>query len=136
MANVYFVFQKPESEYHDLPFERYDFPVSIPNGRNLKIGDLMIFDLTSKGAQAINGDKNRRLTGLAVVGEIIEYKSNEGEIRRIATYLWHLKFSQAMCFDDFGGDVLKQNPQHSICAVKQELVLDFMIKILMITNKK
>ena len=50
MSNVYFVFQKPESAYHDLPFERYDFPVSIPNGRNLTTGDLVVFDLTSKGA--------------------------------------------------------------------------------------
>jgi hypothetical protein len=135
MSNVYFVFQKPESEYHDSPFERYDFPISIPNGRNLKVGDLLVFDLTSKGAQQINGDKYLRLTGFGVVGEIIEYKNHIDEIRRIATYSWHKKFEKALSFDDFGGADIKVNAQHSICAIKQESVVGFLIQLLELLNK-
>jgi hypothetical protein len=135
MSNVYFVFQKPESAYHDLPFERYDFPVSIPNGRNLTTGDLVVFDLTSKGAQLINGNKELRLTGFGVVGEIIEYQTDEGEIRRIATYSWHHKFNVALGFKDFGSDDLKVNAQHSICAIKNDMVVDFMINLLKLISK-
>lgn len=130
MQNVYFVFQKPESAYHDLPFERYDYPVSIPNGRKLKIGDLVIFDLTSKGAQKVNGNKEKRITGFGVIGDIFDYQSDNDEHRRIATYSWHYKFPKAMSFNDFGGDLIKLNAQHSISSVRSELVVGFLIKLL------
>jgi hypothetical protein len=135
MANIYFVFQKPESAYHDLPFERYDYPVSIPNGRNLMTGDLVVFDLTSKGAQLINGNKDLRITGFGVIGDIIEYQTDGGEIRRIATYSWHYKFPKAMGFRDFGNVDLKVNAQHSICAIRNDAVVDFMLKLLKLMNK-
>ena len=130
MASVFFIFQKPESVYHDMPFERYDYPVSIPNGQKLQIEDLVVFDLTSKGALNLYKNKHKRITGFAEISEIIEYQSKEGEIRRIASYSWFYKFDEAISYEELGDNNLRANPQHSICAVTDEKKIGLLINLL------
>ena len=130
MSNVFFIFQKPESMYHDEPFERYDYPISIPNGQKLQVGDLVVFDLTSKGAIAANGNKEKRITGFAEIAEIVDYRSTNLELRRIAIYSWYYKFEFAVSYEELGGSDLRVNVQNSICAIKEDLKISFLINLL------
>jgi len=46
--NIFLVSQNPDSKYNDVEGQHYDYPTSIPNGKQIKVGDCLIFVLSSK----------------------------------------------------------------------------------------
>ena len=47
---VFLVLQKPFSKYSDVRGHGYEYPTSIPNGRNIEEGDYLVCCLTKKNA--------------------------------------------------------------------------------------
>jgi hypothetical protein len=100
--NIFIVNQNPDSKYNDEEGRHYDFPTSIPNGRQIKLGDVFIFNLAAKIAKKQKlGDK--RLTGIAKIDNITFYNQN-GKEMALASYYWYKKFETPLSFEDIGGD--------------------------------
>ena len=100
--NIFIVNQNPDSFYNDVEGEHYDYPSVIPNGRQIKVGDYLIFNLSAKSANKKKlGDK--RLTGIALIGDILVH-NQEGKQMALATYEWYKKFAIPLSFNNIGGD--------------------------------
>jgi hypothetical protein len=128
--NIFIVNLNPESEYNDKEGERYDYPLSIPNGRQISIGDILIFNLPYKIAKKMNlGDK--RLTGIAKIDHIEEYLL-KGKKMALASYEWYKEFKTPLSFSDIGGDP-RNNDNNSMNKVDSNLntlILSNIIKTL------
>ncbi len=49
--NIFIVNQNPDSKYNDVEGQYYNYPTSIPNGKQVKVGDYLIFSLSSLSAK-------------------------------------------------------------------------------------
>jgi hypothetical protein len=88
--NVFIVNQNPNSIYDDLEGKRYQYPKRIPCGRQISIGDFLVFNLSKKVAlksKFIDG----RITDIAKISDITSY-NEQGKEMGIATYDWYKKF--------------------------------------------
>ena len=100
--NIFIVSQNPESKYNDVEGQHYDYPTSIPNGRQIKIGDCLIFCLSSKYSKQLNlGGK--RIIGISLIDAITIYNQAEKQMA-LASYGWFRKFKVPLSFNDIGGD--------------------------------
>ena len=109
--NIFLVNQKPDSKWDDKECERYNFSASIPNGQQIRSGDILIVNLPKKYAQKMNyGDK--RIVGIGEIDEVVLYKF-KGEQMKYAVYSWYKKFDPPLMFDDIGGDP-RSNIQHAM----------------------
>jgi hypothetical protein len=130
MTEIYVIFQKNDSRYNDLEWECYEYPENIPNGLKLKPGDLVVFDLTSKEAKKIHGEKSLRLIGIAEIGKITEIQKDGNSRNRLASYNWVYRFPEPIKYDDIGGTIIRKNNQHSICGIKDDYKLNILKYIL------
>jgi len=122
--NIFIVIQDPDSKYNDEVGMRYDYPTSIANGKQIKIGDLLIFILSSKSAKKLKlGDK--RITGISRIDSITLYNSQTKEMA-IASYEWYKQFEQPLSFEDLGGD-----PRSNISNSINRISLEFQVEILL-----
>lgn len=104
------VLQKQYSEYEDEEGISYKYPLSIPNGRQIKPGDYLICTLTSR--EAVN---KKRIFGIGRVSDIEE----SGNGRATASYGWYKEFEEPYTFDEIGGDP-RNNGTNSINRVPDE----------------
>ena len=74
--NIFIVNQNPESNYNDSEGEFYNYPTSIPNGKQVGVGDLLLFLLSSKSALKLNLGESR-VTGIAKIDDITFYDQFE-----------------------------------------------------------
>ena len=116
--NIFIVNQNPHSEYNDKDGERYDYPLSIPNGRQISIGDILIFNLSYKFAKKMKLGEFR-LTGIAKIDHIEEYLL-KGNKMALATYAWYKEFKKPLSFDEIGGDP-RNNDNNSMNKVDNSL---------------
>ena len=64
--NIFIVNQNPDSIYDDVDGERYQYPTSIPCGRQININDYLIFNYSKKSSLKLGlGDK--RIYGIAKI---------------------------------------------------------------------
>src|SRR4051794_13455068 len=77
-VRAWMVLQAEQSIYGDSTGEHYEYPPSIPNGRQMRAGDLVVCINSSKDAV-----DSRRVFGVATIGEIVDLSP---EMRR-AVYL-------------------------------------------------
>lgn len=99
--NIYLVSQNPDSNYNDSAGEHYDYPTSIPNGKQIKVGDLLLFALSSKAALKLKFGEGR-ITGIAKIDNITSY-SLVGKQMAIASYEWFKMFETPLSFEQIGG---------------------------------
>ena len=125
--NIYLVSQNPDSNYNDSEGKHYDYPTSIPNGKQLKVGDLLLFALSSKSAVKQNFG-NQRITGIAKIDNITLYNQVNKQMA-IASYEWFKKFESPLSFEDIGGDS-RLNIQHSINKISEEMYLEILLQII------
>lgn len=125
--NIYLVSQNPDSNYNDSEGKHYDYPTSIPNGKQLKVGDLLLFALSSKSAVKLNFG-NHRITGIAKIDNITLYNQVNKQMA-IASYEWFKKFESPLSFEDIGGDP-RLNIQHSINKISEEMYLEILLQII------
>jgi len=127
--NIFIVNQNPTSNYNDEVGKRYDYPTSIPNGKMINAGDILIFNLSKKYSNKLN-NKEKRLTGIAIVDTITLYKENRKQ-KAIASYSWYYGFKIPISFDEIGGD-LRLNKTNSINKIKDDLKLTVLLNIIKI----
>lgn len=107
---TWIVLQKQVSEYADEEGVSYNYPLHIPNGKQIKPGDYLICCMTSK--EALEG---KRVFGIGRVSEV-EIQDNG---RATATYGWYREFDEPYTFDELGGDP-RSNQTNSINRVSEE----------------
>ena len=73
---VFVVNQNPNSIYEDVEGERYQYPKRIPCGRQIDVGDFLVFNLSKKAATKL-GLANKRITGIARISELVDYKQKK-----------------------------------------------------------
>jgi hypothetical protein len=127
--NLYIVNQNPQSNYNDKEGVEYEFPTKIPNGKNIKTGDKLIFNLSKKVAQKLNLS-NCTITGIARVDKVVQFQIQGKEMAK-ATYTWYKKFQNNISFEDIGGDI-RNNKTNSINKVPVEQSLEFLLSLLKI----
>ena len=126
--NLFLVSQNPDSKYNDVEGQHYDYPTSIPNGKQIKVGDCLIFILSSKSARQLNlGDS--RITGIAKIDNITLYNHKDKQMA-LASYEWYKKFESPISFDNIGGDPRTNinNAMNKIAADRQAEILLQIIK--------
>ncbi len=125
--NIFIVNQNPDSSYNDQEGKHYDYPTSIPCGRQIKIGDYLLFNLSKKWAKKFSfGDK--RLIGIAKIDEITIYMQNDKEMA-LASYEWYKKFEDPLTFEQIGGEI-RSNTNNSMNKIEQERVNEVLINII------
>ena len=100
--NIFLVSQNPDSKYNDVEGQHYDYPTSIPNGKQIRVGDCLIFCLSSKSAKQLNLGDNR-ITGIAKIDNITIY-NQENKQMALASYEWFKKITTPLSFKNIGGD--------------------------------
>jgi hypothetical protein len=125
--NIFLVIQNPESKYNDEFGKRYDYPTSIPNGKQISVGDCLIFMVNSKSAQKLKFG-NKRIIGLGKIDEITLYNVKEKEMA-LASYEWYKKFDPPLSFQEIGGDP-RINEQHSMNKIDNERYLEILLQII------
>ncbi|RIV42163.1 HNH endonuclease [Flagellimonas pelagia] len=100
---TWLVLHNEHSDYGDIIGEIYEFPIGIPNSKQIKIGDTLVFCLTKKSSES-----NKRILGF---GQIIQLEprppmaNDKHKRERFAAYLTdYRKFNPLLSFDDIGGD--------------------------------
>ena len=88
--NFFIVNQNQESAYEDEVGKRYHYPRSIPNGKKIAVGDVLIFNMSKSDARK-KGDENKRISGIAKIENIDLFIQNRKE-HAIATYEWFVGF--------------------------------------------
>jgi hypothetical protein len=127
MMNIFIVNQNPDSTYNDQEGKHYDYPTSIPCGRQINIGDYLLFNLSKKWAKKLNlGDK--RLTGIAKIDEITIYNQNDKEMA-LASYEWFKEFNTPLTFEQIGGE-MRSNINNAMNKIDHEKVNEILIKII------
>ena len=124
---IFIVNQNPDSRYNDIEGKQYDYPRSIPNGKQIKIGDCLIFSLSAKSAKQKKLG-NKRLTGIAKIDDITLYSQKEKQMA-LASYEWHRKFSTPLSFEDIGGDP-RTNINNAINKIEKDRYLPILIQII------
>ncbi len=125
--DIFIVNQNPDSKYNDEEGKRYDYPTSIANGKQIKIGDILIFNLSSKSSKKQNLG-NKRIIGIAKIDSIIKYDTGTKEMS-IASYEWYKKFEQPLSFEEIGGDP-RTNISNSINRIPTEFQVDILINLI------
>lgn len=117
---TWLVLQKQESEYSDEEGICYNYPLSIPNGRQIQPGDYLICSLTSKEAE-----EGKRIFGIGRIDDI-----EEGEDKKAtAFYGWYREFDEPHTFEDIGGDP-RNNWTNSITRIpedREQEILSFLL---------
>ena len=98
MNKLFIVNQNPGSAYNDVEGERYEYPTSIPNGKQIQTYDYLLFNLSKKVARSL-GDEKKRITGLAQIDDISKYNQN-GKEYAIASYCWYVKLNPFLTFEN------------------------------------
>lgn len=122
--DIFIVNQNPDSKYNDEVGKRYDYPTSIANGKQIKVGDILIFNLSSKSSKKLNLG-NKRIIGIAKIDSIIIYDTEKKEMA-IASYEWYKKFEQPLSFEEIGGD-----PRSNISNSINRILIGFQTEILL-----
>ena len=122
--------QNPDSKYNDEVGKRYDYPTSIPNGKQIKIGDILIFNLSSKSSKKLKLG-NKRITGIGKIDSITFYNSETKEMA-IASYEWYKQFQNPLSFDDIGGDP-RSNISNSINRISIKLQTKILLEIIKVS---
>ena len=121
--------QNPKSKYDDKEGMEYEYPTSIPNGKNIKKGDILIFNLSKKVAISLKLG-NATISGIARVKDVTQFQKNRKRMA-IASYLWYKKFNQNISFEEIGGD-LRNNKNNSINRIPFELSFELLLELLKI----
>ena len=125
--NIFIINQNPYSKYNDEEGKRYDYPRSIPNGQQIKIGDVFMFNLSVKTTKKQKlGDK--RLTGIAKIDNITLY-NQEGKEMALASYEWYKKFESPLSFADIGGDP-RTNTNNAMNKISKEKHMEILLQII------
>ena len=122
--------QNPDSKYNDEEGKRYDYPTSIANGKQIKVGDILIFNLSSKSSKKLNLG-NKRIIGIAKIDSIIKYDTETKEMA-IASYEWYKKFEQPLSFEEIGGDP-RSNISNSINRISTEFQENILINLIKVS---
>lgn len=125
--NIYIVSQNPDSNYNDSEGKHYDYPTSIPNGKQIKVGDLLLFALSSKAAIKLKFGEGR-ITGIAKIDDITTYVQGNKQMA-IASYEWYKEFESPLSFENIGGDP-RINIQHSMNKISEENYLEILMRII------
>ena len=125
--NIFIVNQNPDSIYNDEEGKRYDYPTSIPNGRQIKVGDILIFNISSKKSKRLNLE-GKRIIGISKIDIISLYNSKNKEMA-MASYEWYKEFKQPLSFNDIGGDP-RINIQHSMNKISKEKQIEILLLLI------
>lgn len=125
--NIYIVNQNPDSIYNDSDGEFYNYPTSIPNGKQVQVGDIFIFLISSKQAEKLKLGEYR-ITGIAKIDNIAIYNDHEKQMA-IASYEWFKKFKSPLSFEQIGGDP-RINIQHSMNKILQEIQVKILAEVI------
>ena len=117
---VFFVTQKPDSGYDDKEGVGYEYPTSIPNGRQVSEGDYLVCMLPKNLAERNTDLGWGRILGVGVVRSISKYMKN-GREHAFAEYGSYREFIRPLTFRelDLPGDP-RANKQHSIARIIEE----------------
>lgn len=125
--DIFIVNQNPGSKYEDKEGLEYEYPTSIPNGKNIKKGDILIFNLSKKVANSLKfGDAT--ISGIARVKDITKFQKNNRQMAKV-TYLWYKRFNKNISFKDIGGDI-RNNKNNSINRIPFELNFELLLELL------
>ena len=125
--DIFIVNQNPSSKYEDKEGLEYEYPTSIPNGKNIKKGDILIFNLSKKVAVSLKFG-NATLSGIARVKNVTIFQKNKRQMAKVS-YLWYKKFNRNISFDEIGGDI-RNNKNNSINRVPFELNFELLLELL------
>jgi transcriptional regulator with XRE-family HTH domain len=125
MTRVWIVAQKKKSAYKDVEGKSYEYPASIPNGKQISKGDYLICSRTKAEAKA-----GKRIIGVGRIEAIqIQRDAFTGKEIRTADYGWYRDLPFGFSFDEIGGDP-RLNSQHSISSVvdnREEEILGILL---------
>lgn len=98
---TWLVLHTRNSDYGDVIGKTYEYPIGIPNSRNIKIGDDLVFCLTKKSSS-----DGKRILGRGIVNQIESRPPlSSGKKGRLAAHLMNYQeFNPPLSFDDIGGD--------------------------------
>ena len=112
---TWLVLHNKKSHYGDVVGEVYEYPIGIPNSKQIKIDDVIVFCLTKKSSST-----NKRILGYGRVSELKPrppLENNNRKKQRLAAYLANYReFDPALSFEDIGGDP-RTNQTNSISRI-------------------
>jgi len=108
--STWLVLQRPSSGYNDEPGISYEYPLSIPNGRQIKANDILIVVEPLR----VSGSK-KRIIGWGVVDHVITYVRDLKAMGN-AIYSNYNELFPRLAFEDIGGDP-RNNQQNAITTV-------------------
>lgn len=112
--STWLVLQSPSSGYNDEPGISYEYPRSIPNGKQIKAQDFLIIVEPLR----VSGSKNR-IIGWGIIDHVITYVRDGREMAN-AIYSNYSELSPRLGFEDIGGDP-RNNRQNAITTVAANL---------------
>ena len=127
--DIFIVNQNPVSKYDDKEGLEYEYPTKIPNGKNIKKGDLLIFNMSKKVAANLKL-ADATISGIARVNQVTEFIINDQKMAK-ASYLWYKKFNNNIPFKIIGGD-LRNNKNNSINRIPLEQSFELLLELLKI----
>ena len=125
--NIFIISQNPDSKYNDVEGQHYDYPTSIPNGKQIKVGDILLFALSSKAAMKLKFGEGR-ITGIAQIDNITIY-NQVGKQMALASYEWFKMFETPLSFEQIGGDP-RMNIQNSMNKISKEKHHEILLQII------
>lgn len=125
--DIFIVNQNPSSKYDDKEGLEYEYPTSIPNGKNIKKGDILIFNLSKKVAINLKFG-NATISGIARVKDITKFQKNNRQMAKVS-YLWYKRFNKNISFEEIGGDI-RNNKNNSINRIPFELNYELLLELL------
>lgn len=114
---TWLVLHNKDSNYGDVIGKTYEYPIGIPNSRNIKVGDDLVFCLTKKSSK-----DDKRILGFGKINEIEPKQPILGDKRkRLAAHLINYKsFNPPLTFWQIGGDT-RTNKTNSINRIELNL---------------
>jgi hypothetical protein len=125
--DIFVVLQDPVSKYNDVEGKYYNYPTSIPNGKQIREGDFLLFFMSSKASKKLGHNYNL-LTGLAKIDNITLY-SHFNKQMAMASYSWFRKFEFSLSFEEIGGDP-RLNLQHSMNKIENDKKFELMANLI------
>lgn len=121
-SKIYIAAYNPESKYEDKINCVYNYRADLPNAKQIKKGDLLIFYNTKKSS------RDYGIFSFAIIHKIIDTVYS-GKHHKSAIYNQHVELT-LMSLKSNTGEDYRENIQHSMSRVKPTLETELLFNIL------
>ena len=119
---IYIAAYNPESKYEDKINCVYNYRADLPNAKQIKKGDLLIFYNTKKSS------RDYGIFSFAIIHQIVDTVYS-GKHHKSAVYNHHVELT-LLSMKSITGEDYRENIQHSMSRIKPALETELLLNIL------